>query len=272
MVYIKSELQDRQLVTAMRILEYWFIFLLYCSTRISVLDGAKFVRNSQKDIEKDEKLSAKKKIHMDSQTSKRNPDIPAVTNARTVRIRDKTAVYSDGTEKGSRILKQTSLLSASSGSAGDYLALNKDFENYGQGKHLYGEKSHYKHDIYNPSKKINKRDHEYKSRIREGHSIARPLLTGVELFGVHRPENKISNSDWRSEFHFDKLAPLVLNAVHNNRHHGDVETSGLIGDTDRNHPLVMDNGYGSRIEAADLLVNDLSALEDVFGTHGPGKK
>ena len=193
----------------------------------------------------------------------------------------RTAVFSDS-GYGSR-------LTAGSNLANDYLALQKVFGNGGPGKRSGADMQFYKLGIYGRPEVLLKRDHGYGSRLRAGDNISRSLLARNSLFGTYGPGRKRSGYYLAPSFRnpepffsdkmkdIDQLAATGWLSTNSDLVDDSAEFEGTFGETDggngvEKRRLVSDSGYGSRIDAANNVASDLSAVHDVYGIYGPGKR
>ena len=216
---------------------------------------------------------------------KRVPDYSSKTKRRTDRFKRAPVFMDSG--YGSR-------LSAVSELARD-MALQRLFGNVGPGKR--STKIHHKQPIYSPFQMLTKRDHGYGSRVRAGHNIVNTQLARKNLFGAYGPGRKRNNENFNANFLDEQLDSEPLNAnsfgqskesENSNRNAGlTAKYSEHDGPTifrafrnpwsvyetkPSSNDVALDEGYRSRIEAADQLAHDLETKEKIFGKLGPGKK
>lgn len=237
-------LQESQTVIIMEHFTYALTFLLlYCSS-VSVLSDT-LSNMATNDVD-----SISKEILTSGWTgSEDNLDMPDKENTgRHYNLEDSVAfeTKTHGRVKRAPLFSDNgygSRLTAGSKLANDWLALKKVFGSVGPGKRS--------DDSISYDTNIVKRDHGYGSRVRAGHNIANSLLARNKVFGIYGPGRK------RAVYFQDEFSPY--------------KTGGDMLETQKRR-LVSDSGYGSRIAAANELARDLSAIDDVFGIYGPGKK
>ena len=238
-------------------------FLFFSCSSVSVLTDSEF--NDKNDGPMDSKwiTTENDKDYSDVKTIGLNGDTQNLHQPLDRIKRD--PVFSDS-GYGSR-------LQAGSQLADDWLALQEVFGSEGPGKRSDGSMAY---DI--PRAYILKRDHGYGSRVRAGHNVANSLLARNKLFGIYGPGRKRSQYPIKAVGDSRKMRELVTEAVNMLKHDNSLYDDESIRDDDmdmlktQKRRLVSDSGYGSRIDAANKLARDLSAIDDVFGVYGPGKK
>ena len=191
-----------------------------------------------------------------------------------------------------------SRLSAVSELARD-MALRRLFGNGGPGKRSSHDMVNQRQQLPHLFREFTKRDHGYGSRVRAGHNMVNSLHARKNLFGAYGPGRKRNNVDFNDNFLADQLDTVPLDANFDTKtreseisnHNADLPAdyirlrgSGFVRalanplqsyepqSSSNDLTLSLDEGYKSRIEAADQLAHDIETQEKIFGPLGPGRK
>ena len=118
----------------------------------------------------------------------------------------------------------------------------------------------------------NNRNSKDNYRIMDNNALEIDNGLGLRINGLHRADNDWIDTHASTKRRLVDQGGLGLRVRESNGVYDDY--NGEIDNvrSPQKRVLVNDSGYGSRIDAANKLAVDLSAMDYVFGRYGPGKR